>query len=139
MALGVFCMAMEAVRRVAVSLLLLLLLVAGAAPVAAHHSRSDVDETKRVTLTGTLTKVDWRNPHIEFSIDSKGASDQIETWSIESASPSALALRKITKAMFERAIGKTISVEVSTARDGSRYGTSWKITFPDGTSAVMRQ
>ena len=108
-------------------------------PVLAHHSRSEIDETKRVTLTGTLIRVDWRNPHVEFSVEAKGEDGRVVSWSIESGAPSALALRKITKAMFAEAAGKAVSVEVSTARDGSPFGTCWKITFPNGSTHVMRQ
>ena len=50
----------------------------------AHHSYTSVfDVSKKVTLTGTLTKVDWRNPHIEISLDAKGDRGQMEAWVIE--------------------------------------------------------
>jgi Family of unknown function (DUF6152) len=127
-------------RRLTTSLLaVVLMFTLGVGSAWAHHNRSDIDMTKRVTLTGTLTMVDWRNPHIEFSLEAKGNGGKPESWSIESAAPSALAARGISKATFAKAIGQTVAVEVSTAKDGSRLAVGWKITFPDGTSAVMRE
>jgi len=123
-------------QRIGVSIALAIVLSAGAA--WAHHNRSDIDMTKRVTLTGTLTKLDWRNPHIEFFLETKGDNGQAEAWSFESGTPYAFTSRKISKAVFEKAIGQTITVDVSTARDGSRYGSLWKITFPDGRVVVTR-
>ena len=122
--------------RISVSIALGAMLAAGTA--WAHHNMPYLDMGKRVTLTGTLTKLDWRNPHIEFSVEVKGDNGQTESWSFESGTPYAFTTRKISKAVFEQAIGKTLTVEVSTARDGSRYGTPWKITFPDGKVVVSR-
>ena len=122
--------------RISVSIALGVMLAAGTA--WAHHNRSDIDMTKQVTLTGTLTKLDWRNPHIEFSLETKADNGQTESWSFEGGTPYSFASKKISKAVFEKAIGQTITVVVSTARDGSRYGTPWRITFPDGTVVVAR-
>ena len=104
----------------------------------AHHSMSDIDSNKRIMLTGTLTTLDWRNPHIQFSLETRGDNGQAESWSFESGTPSAFTSRRITKAIFEKAIGQTMTVEASPARDGSRYGLPWKITFPDGSVVVTR-
>jgi len=121
--------------RISASIALGVILAAGAA--RAHHNASNIDFTKRVTLTGTLTKLDWRNPHVEFSLEVKGDNGQAESWSFSTGTPYSFARRKITKADFEKAIGQTITVEVSTARDGSRYGNLSKITFPDGRVVVI--
>ena len=105
----------------------------------AHHSVASVfDQDKRVTLTGTLTKFDWRNPHTEFALEAKGDTGQAESWLLESNSPSALARRKVGKADFQEAIGQTVTVEVNPARDGSRFMLLRKITFPDGKSVVTQ-
>lgn len=103
----------------------------------AHHSTTAVfDFDKRVTLTGTLTKVDWRNPHTEFTLEAKGDTGQAESWLIESISPSSWARRKVTKADFEKAIGQTVTVEVSPARDGPRFVLLRRMTFADGKSVA---
>ncbi len=53
-------------------------------PLWAHHSgRAVFDFSKALTLTGTLTKVDWRNPHIEVSLEAEGDRGQVETWVME--------------------------------------------------------
>src|SRR4030095_915654 len=62
------------------------LLAAGSA--SAHHNMSALfDFNDRVTLTGTLTRIDWRNPHIGLVVDVKKDGNQMETWSIEGPPP----------------------------------------------------
>jgi hypothetical protein len=102
-----------------------------------HHSTALFldDDAKRLTLTGTLTKVDWRAPHIHFSVDLPAGQGRAESWSIESRlSPNLMAERKVSKTTFEKAIGQTVTMEISPARDGSRFGLLRKVTFPDGTT-----
>jgi hypothetical protein len=86
----------------------------------AHHSPSAIfDMSKRFTLTGTVTKVDWINPHIVVFMDAKGANGAMENWKFESNPP----------AWFRRlGVG---------ARDGSLYGYLQKITFPEGNSLEL--
>ena len=100
----------------------------------AHHSSAVFfDSTKQFTLTGTLSKVQWWNPHIQFSVEAKGDKGQAESWLIQSEPPNIMKSHNISKAIFEKAIGQTITVEVHPARDGSRNGEMGKITFQDGT------
>jgi hypothetical protein len=68
------------------------------------------DFNDRVTLTGTLTKIDWRNPHNELIVDAK-SDDQVQTWSIEGPPPSFFRLRDINKSDVETALGKTVKAE----------------------------
>jgi hypothetical protein len=99
----------------------------------AHHNMSAAfDFNDRVSLTGTLTKVDWRNPHIYLVLDVKRDGEQLEAWSIEGPSPSFFRTREISSDEFKVAIGKTISAEASRARDGSRSGLIRTVTLPDG-------
>jgi hypothetical protein len=88
------------------------------------------DFNDRVTVTGSLTKIDWRNPHIEFLVDTKAASGVVETWKYEGPAPSFFRERSVGKADFEGAIGKQVKVEASRARDGSRWGLLRQITLP---------
>lgn len=97
----------------------------------AHHNMSALfDFNDRVTLSGTLTKIDWRNPHIYLFVDSKG--EQVQTWSIEGPPPGFFRNRDVDKSDFEKAIGKNVTAEASRARDGSRSGLLRVITLPDG-------
>ena len=72
------------------------------ASVRAHHNMSAAfDFNDRVSLTGTLTKVDWRNPHIYLFLDVKREGDQVEAWSIEGPSPSFFRARDISSDDFK--------------------------------------
>ena len=101
--------------------------------VRAHHNMSAAfDFNDRVSLTGTLTKVDWRNPHIYLFLDVKRDGEQVEVWSIEGPSPSFFRTRDISSDEFKLAVGKTVSAEASRARDHSKSGLIRTITLPDG-------
>ena len=110
------------------------LLAAGSA--AAHHSASQYDRDKRVVVTGTLTKIDLRNPHIEVSLEVKHDSGHAELWLVETLPPNRFASHNIRKAIFENAIGQILMMEVHPTRDGSPFGLLRKITFPDGSVVV---
>ena len=108
-----------------------------ASSAGAHHNMSALfDFNDRVTLSGTLTKIDWRNPHIYVFVDAKGGdaknSDQVQAWSIEGPAPGFFRARDINKSDFEEAIGKSVTAEASRARDGSRSGLLRVITLPNG-------
>lgn len=110
--------------------LTLLLLVAGS--VWAHHNMSAIfDFNDRVTLTGTLAKYDWRNPHIEFMVEVKD-KDTVETWKVEGPAPNFFRDRDIAKVDFEGALGKPVKFEASRARDGSKWGLLRTMTLPGG-------
>jgi Family of unknown function (DUF6152) len=79
------------------------------------------DFNDRVTLTGTLSKVDWRNPHTYLTVDVKNATGAMETWQSEGPSPSWFRIRDIGKADFEQTMGKTLTLELSRARDKSLW------------------
>ena len=100
----------------------------------AHHNMSALfDFNDRVTLTGTLTKIDWRNPHIYVFVDVKSGGDQVQAWSFEGPPPGFFRERDTSaKDNFEKAIGKTVTAEASRARDGSRSGLMRTIKLPDG-------
>lgn len=118
--------------------LVLLAMLAAAGTAWAHHSPSSIfDMTKKFVLTGTLTEVDWVNPHIAVFITVKNADGAVENWKFESAPPSWLRRVGVNSGDFKKAIGQTVTVEVNRARDGSFYGFLQKITFADGNSYEM--
>jgi hypothetical protein len=99
----------------------------------AHHNMTAIfDFNDRVTLTGTLTRVDWRNPHIYLTVDVKNASGAMESWQAEGPSPTWFRIRDIGKDDFAASIGKSFNVELSRARDKSSTGLIRTITLPDG-------
>jgi hypothetical protein len=99
----------------------------------AHHNMTALfDFNDRVTLNGTLTKIDWRNPHTYLTIDVQGGAGAPESWQAEGPSPTWFRIRDIGKADFEGSLGKSLTVEVSRARDKSRSGLIRTITLPGG-------
>ena len=117
-------------QRTAVFVAFAVVLAAGSA--WAHHNMSAIfDFNDRVSMTGTLKKIDWRNPHIELVVDAK-AGEQIQAWSLEGPAPSFFRAREINKTDIEAAIGKEVSFEASRARDGSRTGLLRVMTLPGG-------
>ena len=114
-----------------VFLALAALVFAGAA--WAHHNMSALyDFNDRISMKGTLTKIDWRNPHIELIVDTKNGESEVQTWSLEGPSPAFFRARDINKSDVEEALNKTVTAEASRARDGSRAGLLRVMTLPDG-------
>jgi len=99
----------------------------------AHHNMTALfDLNDRVTLAGTFTKVDWRNPHIYLTAEVKDSAGRKETWQIEGPPPSFFRTRDIGKMDFEEAVGKQVTAEASRARDKSTSGLMRVITLPGG-------
>ena len=118
-------------KSVLASLALGLILVG---PAWAHHNMTALfDFDQRFTRTGTLMKTDWRNPHVKLTVDAKSDQGQVETWLFEGPSPKFFRTRDVGKSHFENAIGQTVTVEASRARNGARSGLMRMITLPDGT------
>ena len=108
-------------------------LVLSGSPAWPHHNMTALfDFNDRVTFTGTFTKLDWRNPHIQFFVEAKNAQGQMETWAVEGPAPSFFRTHDLGKGDFESVIGKTVTVETSRARDHSLSGLLRTMTLPDG-------
>jgi hypothetical protein len=105
-------------RKISVFLAAFGLLLA-AVPVIAHHSfAAEFDANKPVKLTGTVTKVEWQNPHIWFYIDSKDdKTGKVENWGWEMGSPNGLMRNGWTRNTLK--IGDVVQVEGSRTKDGS--------------------
>jgi len=122
------------VKRV---LLAAVILLAGSLPSFAHHSTTaEFDVAHRMTISGTLTKIDWVNPHIVVFIDAKGQGGN-EAWKFESNPPAWFRRVGVSRADFAKAIGLTVTVEGNRAKDGSLYGYLLKITYADGNSLEL--
>ena len=120
------------------AILIIVALLSAAGPVWAHHSPSAVfDMTKQFTLTGTLMKVDWINPHPVVFIDAKKDDGSVENWKFESNPPSWFRRVALARDDFAKAIGQTVSVQGVRAKAGGLYGYLLKITFPDGNSLEL--
>src|SRR4051812_18364536 len=95
----------------------------------AHHSVSaEFDADKRFSLKGTLTKVDWVNPHIVVQIDVKQNDGAVRNWRFESNPPGWFRRVGVTRATFAKGLGQPVAVEANPAKDGLAYGYLVKIT-----------
>ncbi|HEY6346646.1 MAG TPA: DUF6152 family protein [Bryobacteraceae bacterium] len=107
-----------------------LLFVAGiavaAGPALGHHSLSQqFDLMQSIMLTGTVTKVDWSNPHVRLYLDTGSARSDVMHWELEMSSPNQLILHGIKFDNLRR--GDRITVTAHPARDGSNWGFAQKI------------
>ena len=94
-----------------------------AAPLVAHHSfAAEYDASKPIKLTGTVTKIEWTNPHCYFYVDVKTESGKIENWALELGNPNALLRNGWTPKSVK--IGDEVSVEGTRAKDGSLLGNA---------------
>lgn len=104
----------------------------------AHHSTTaEFDVSKRFTLAGTLTKVDWVNAHIVIYMSAKGSSGSSEEWKFETNPPAWFKRVGVNKSDFSKGIGQSVTVEGNRAKDESNYGYLLKITFADGNSLEL--
>lgn len=120
------------------AILIIFATLCAAGPLSAHHGLTAIfDPSKKLTLTGTLTEVDWQNPHIVVVMESKKDDGSVEMWKLESNPPAWFKRLGITRNDFAKSIGKVITVEGLRAKDGSPYGYLQKVTFSEGNSLEL--
>ena len=103
-------------------------------PAFAHHSfAAEFDQNAKIEVSGTVTKVEWQNPHAHFSLAVKDAAGKTVIWDFETGSPNALARRGVTRHSIKE--GDTLHVTGYRAKDGSNLASAGTVIFPDGHSA----
>lgn len=109
-----------------------LLAVAGASTtLQAHHSfAAEFDAAAKVKLTGTVTNLQWRNPHTYFYVDIADEKGVIHNWSFELGSPNVLMRRGWTRETLK--LGDTVTVEGARARDGSYKANASTVVLASG-------
>jgi hypothetical protein len=101
--------------------------ILAAVPLSAHHSfATEYDRGKAVTLTGSVTKVEWINPHARIHIDVKDASGNVANWEIELGSPAGLLRLGWTRNSLK--IDEVVVVNGYLAKDGSNLANSTSVT-----------
>ena len=102
-----------------------------AAPLSAHHAfAAEFDARKPIKVEGTVSKLQWTNPHTWIHVDVKKPDGTVENWAVEVGTPSVLFRRGFTKTSL--APGTKVVVDGYQARDGSRRANGRDLTLPDG-------
>ncbi len=107
-------------------------IILAAQPVAAHHAgATKYDEKKPVTLKGTVTKVEWMNPHVYYYIDVKDSSGKVQNWAVEGAPPNVLYRRGWKKDSLK--VGDVVTVEGFLPRQAGLHDINGRsVTLADG-------
>ena len=107
-----------------------------AVSVVAHHAfAAEFDAKKPLEFTGTVTKMEWINPHVWLHMDVKKADGTVESWAFEAGTPNVLFRRGFTKQSMMP--GTKIKVDGYQAKDGTRRANGRDLTFADGRKLFM--
>ena len=117
------------------AVVVLLVILAGA-PASAHHAfAAEFDAKRPVKLRGTVTKMEWINPHAWVHIDVKKADGSVEEWMIEAGTPNTLLRRGLTRDSLKP--GTEIIVDGYQSKDGSLRANGRDVTLPNGQTLFL--
>jgi hypothetical protein len=111
------------------------LLFTSVTSLSAHHVVTNFfDIAKPVTIQGTLTRVDWRMPHVILRLETRTSSGSVASWNVETRAPQGLAQAGLTREAFK--IGDRFRATVCVAKDGTRWAVTQEIARPGGAAPV---
>jgi len=100
-------------------------------PASAHHSfAAEFDASKQVTLTGSVTRVEWQNPHIWVYLDVKDQQGRVQPWQCEGGAPNTLTRNGWSANSLKS--GEPVTIEGVLAKDGSKTCNMRAVKLPDG-------
>ena len=113
-------------------------LLVPALPVLAHHSfAAEYDSSKPIEIKGTVTRVDWTNPHARFYVDAKDKDGKVVNWNFELASPNVLIRNGWTRKALQ--VGDEVTVQGSQAKDASNLANARSIVLANGKRVFAGQ
>ena len=124
-------------RKLPGSFAAILGLLSLAMPALAHHSiTSEFDVSKSFSVKGTITKLEWVNPHIYMYADAKDESGAMTSYSFEGGPPGALRKSGVIRPMFN--VGDMVTIDAYMAKDGTKHlGMLKAVHFADGHTIVF--
>src|SRR5579864_2608607 len=100
-------------------------------PVSGHHAfAAEFDAKKGIKVSGTITKLEWSNPHAWLYVDVKDESGKVTNWSFELGSPNGLIREGWRRTSLKE--GDQVTIEGFLAKDGSNTANAHSVTLPDG-------
>jgi hypothetical protein len=115
-------------------------LIATSAPVVAHHAiQAQFDFDKPLHLTGTLTKIEWINPHAYMFLDVKERDGKVRNWALEMVGPAGMKKAGLSRTDHRTGfkVGDTISVNGFMAKDGTYLGFVKELKLSDGRTVAI--
>jgi len=115
---------------------LVVLLAAAGLPVAAHHAfAAEFDAKKPIKIRGTVSKMEWINPHAWIHVDVKKDDGTVDEWMIETGTPNTLLRRGFTRESLK--VGQEVIVDGYQSKDGSLRANGRDITLPNGQTLFL--
>jgi hypothetical protein len=127
----------QRLRRIPAELLIpAILMLAGSRPILAHHAfAAEYDANRKVLLTGSVTKIEWTNPHAHFFLNVRDGSGKVSTWDLELASPNTLERGGWTRKSLK--VGEVVTVNGYLAKDGTNLAHARDIRIAGGRRVLV--